>query len=220
MREPNEILQILDHMGRPAGTADRGLANSTGLWHLCAQVWVVIRPRMPSESASVLFQRRGVSKLVNPGVLDASASGHVVLGQTSRQTAVQECAEELGLVLPSDDLLYLGRRVDMYEAPNVLSRVFADVYLAMVSADGLSLRSNPDEVDELAEIRIDELLAVTSGQVSAAKGILYSGDGTRGAQFREVAFCLEDFLPRHDWYYRKVAHSAAAVLAGRTAPGI
>ncbi|MGF6821351.1 8-oxo-dGTP diphosphatase [Microbacterium sp. ZKA21] len=77
--------------------------------------------------ASYVFLRRGSEVLLqlrqNTGYMDghwvAGAAGHLEPGETARQAAVREAAEELGVVLRSDDLelVTIMHRTDGTDAP-------------------------------------------------------------------------------------------------------
>lgn len=219
MLEAQENLQIFDHMGCPIGVADRVLANRLGLWHLCSQIWVVLK-RDPIAQSQLVFQKRSALRRVSPGIMDVSAAGHVVLGATAVETAIAECREELGIGLDPSDLCYIGRRIDMYENANVLSRIFADVFVVFADELGFRPRCDPEEVAGLVLLPIAEVLSLARSEKQSVTGRLLSSDPTSSSGDTAIEVAFEDLLPRHDWYYRKVAETCIALLEGRPPIGV
>lgn len=88
----DELLQLVDAAGRPAGAATRASCHADpALIH--ASVAVLVH-----DSAGRLYlQRRSWSKDTCPGMWDLSATGHVGAGEDVRAAALRELAEELGV---------------------------------------------------------------------------------------------------------------------------
>lgn len=100
----NRILNIVDEDDRVIGTETRERIHRDGLLHRIIHVW------MYTNRGKILFQHRAPDKDTNPNLLDASVGGHVEIGQTYEQAAIQEIEEETGLVISPQDLDPLGRR--------------------------------------------------------------------------------------------------------------
>ncbi|RKN38883.1 NUDIX hydrolase [Micromonospora endolithica] len=200
----DELVEAVDHRGNPIGIVGRQLANRLGIWHVCAQVFVLAKVE---GVPAVVFQRRSRTKTVSPGVLDISASGHVVAGQTVQSAAARELAEELGLKVSADSLVHVGRRVDMYEAPGVLSRIFADVYVVVTDQDPGTLNFDPVEIDELVVVPAADLLGIfVDGSSPSCHA--YQLDKQGLARSRRVVVRASDFLPRFDNLYARIARYA------------
>lgn len=99
LNSSKEILEVVDEHDRVIGTERRGVIHAEGMMHRSAQVLVF-------NSRSELFlQKRSDSKDEFPGLWDSSAAGHVNPGETYRQCARRELAEELGITEAGEILL-------------------------------------------------------------------------------------------------------------------
>jgi isopentenyldiphosphate isomerase len=206
-----ELIDALDHNGNIIGVVGRRFANRTGVLHLCAQIFVLVRTE---QGMAVIFQRRSTAKRVSPGVLDISASGHVTHGDTVEETAVRELAEELGIVCAQDDMVNVGRRVDFYEAPGVLSRIFGDVFILVLDQMPESVAFDPDEIDELVVVTVNQLFDLFENNTR----ITCAGYRQTSGKLSEIETDVDrdQFLPRFDNLYLRVATYAQSVAAGRT----
>ncbi|MBN1308375.1 MAG: NUDIX domain-containing protein [Chitinispirillaceae bacterium] len=62
---------------------------------------------MRNSRGALLLQKRSPFKETFPGLWDISAAGHISAGDSSRETAVRELREELGISLKSNALRFL-----------------------------------------------------------------------------------------------------------------
>ncbi|MFC9789179.1 NUDIX domain-containing protein [Rhodococcus sp. NPDC127528] len=88
----DEIVSVYDADGLPVGTAPRSRVYAEGLWH--ASAGVLLRSR---DGNSLYVHRRSPAKAVFGGMHDCLAGGVVDPGETPRDTAARELAEELGV---------------------------------------------------------------------------------------------------------------------------
>jgi len=116
-----ELLDIYDADGRALGTKPRDAVHRDGDWHRCFHLWVVRRE-------GVLFQRRAPDKHGFPDMLDATAAGHLLAGE-SVPDGLREVEEELGATWPLEDLTDLGvHRVEDHPTPDTTNREFQHVF--------------------------------------------------------------------------------------------
>ena len=219
MSGEREILDILDYRGRVIGTADRETANKTGMLHLCSQVWIVAPEGFAADGPAVFFQKRSPQKSVAPGLFDATACGHVQSGDTAKQTAIAEAMEEVGIALDEGKISYLGRRFDQYQEGPIDSRAFVDVFLAVLDRSEINFRIQTEELDDMAEIKIDDGMAFFSGEKDEL-GATLLGANAGSSWAARCALAESDFIYRHDRYYYKVCHAAYAKLHGQPLPSI
>ena len=99
----DELLDVLDEWGAHVGVERRDVVHRDGLWHRGFHLWVVSR-------GEVLLQRRSAAKQTHPGMLDASAAGHIGAGEAVLAGGLREVAEELGVAYPAEALVPLGVR--------------------------------------------------------------------------------------------------------------
>ena len=96
-----EYWDICDAFGRPTGrTLPKGSPFQPGEYHLAAEVWVV------NPAGEILIQQRSEQCEILPGVWGLT-TGRMVAGETARQGAVRELAEELGISARPEELLPL-----------------------------------------------------------------------------------------------------------------
>jgi len=98
-----KLLNIVDDNDNIIGQDSRDNIHRQGLLHREVNVWIF------NDNNEILFQRRGQNKDTFPGLLDASAGGHVEIGQNYDETAIKELAEETGIVAAPSDLILLEK---------------------------------------------------------------------------------------------------------------
>jgi isopentenyldiphosphate isomerase len=119
-----ELLDVFDEQGARLGVRTRADVHREGLWHRCLHLWVV------TDAGEVLLQRRGRGKAAWPGMLDATAAGHLTAGETVLD-GLREAEEELGIVFSPAQVRPLGvRAVADRPVPGTLNREVQHVYAA------------------------------------------------------------------------------------------
>jgi len=158
-----------------------------------------------------LFQRRSREKKIAPGLFDVSVGGHYTAGEDAAGAGPRESREELGLTVPFPSLVPVGRRVFVYcFLPGVFEYEFQDVFLLPLDMRPDRLVLQPDEVDAVLELDIEEGIRLFSGRIAAANGVLTAGTGEE----RMATVGPAEFVPCIDSYYLKLL-----VLAQRYARG-
>ena len=100
-----ELVEELDEQGRVIGVVARAEMRAGNLWH--RNVIVMVR----RSSGAVVVHQRAAWKDVFASMWDVAFSGIPAVGETYRQAASRELAEEAGLAVDPDDLVDLGPRV-------------------------------------------------------------------------------------------------------------
>jgi isopentenyldiphosphate isomerase len=109
---------VVDERGEPIGTATRGACHAdASLVHLSVHVIVLAH-------GGVLWQLRGPYKDSAPSTWDHACSGHVSAGESVREAAVRELAEEVGIAVARDDLEELTRIRCALDRETELTTVF------------------------------------------------------------------------------------------------
>lgn len=102
-----ELLNIVDDNDEVIGVEDRERIHKEGLLHREVHVYFI------TPNKEIIFQRRAKDKDTFPGLLDATAGGHVEIGDSYEKTAIKETFEECGLKISYSELIALDkRRVD------------------------------------------------------------------------------------------------------------
>lgn len=97
-----EKLNILDEQGNIVGEEYRDIIHQKGLLHGEVHVWCL------TPNNELIFQHRAKDKDTYPDLLDATAGGHVDLGETYEESALKELSEETGLSASKDELFFLS----------------------------------------------------------------------------------------------------------------
>ena len=154
-----EYLDICDEDGLPVGEiVSRDIAHRDGIRHRTAHVWVV---REKPGGFDILLQKRSMEKESFPGMYDTSSAGHIPAGQESRDSALRELEEELGIHAEPEDLAFAGTFRIRYEKEfhgslfrdNEVTQVY--VYRRPVDITDLALQKS--EVDEVRWFDLEEV---------------------------------------------------------------
>ncbi|MCL2420397.1 MAG: NUDIX domain-containing protein [Defluviitaleaceae bacterium] len=143
-----EQFDILDIDGTPTGlTASRGAKLADGQYYLGSHTYIY------NSSNEFLLQQRAYTKAFLPGGWDIHM-GHVMAGETSKASMVREIEEEIGLIIPEDELTFVGRVIwEQYHH-------MIDVYFLKIDFDIKKLTLPPEEVIEAKSVCVDEMLAL------------------------------------------------------------
>ena len=98
----NKRLNIVDELGNIVGEETRDKIHREGLLHKIVHVWFY------TSDKRLIFQRRGKDAETYPNKLDATAGGHVEIGQGDVEAAITETKEETGILVERGDLVFLG----------------------------------------------------------------------------------------------------------------
>jgi isopentenyldiphosphate isomerase len=111
MGSPDELYDILDDSGNPLGKQKaRYAVHRDGDWHGTVHVWLLaqsIDQNTGKKTPSLLLQKRAAHKDSHPLHWDISAAGHIDAGEEALTAAIRETQEELGVLLPADELEFL-----------------------------------------------------------------------------------------------------------------
>lgn len=141
---PDELFDRVDERDQVIGTVRRGDAHrDPSLIHRSVQILVF------DSAGRALLQLRSARKDLFPGYYCASASGHVMAGESYDVTAGREIEEELGVAPP---LRPLG-------AALVRSAVETEITALYVAHSDGPFHFHPDETDGGRFFTLDELRA-------------------------------------------------------------
>lgn len=94
-----ELWDIYDKYRKKTGkTHQKGIKTKEGEYHLAVRVWIV------NNKNELLIQRRQFDSKTWPGMWECAASGSAILGDNSKETAIKETMEEIGLDISKDTL--------------------------------------------------------------------------------------------------------------------
>ncbi|HWK82050.1 MAG TPA: NUDIX domain-containing protein [Thermomicrobiales bacterium] len=209
-QDPDERFDLVTAAGTPLGTSKRRAdVHRDGDWHRSIHVWIY---GILDNEPFLLFQRRGFDKDTWPGVLDATAAGHLAAGEDVPD-AFREIEEELGIAPAPDRLRWIGTRVCANEqAPATLDRELQEVFLLREDAPLTAYGPSPAEVAALVRLPLAATLEFLGGfrdRVAGESLCVQSG------AIAAVTITADDFVPTIiDRYYYRIAIAIAAVLRG------
>lgn len=146
-----ELFDVLDKNGNITGIKkERSAVHTDGDWHGSVHIWIV-------QDNKTLLQKRCKYKDSFPLCFDAACTGHIDSGENSISAAVREIAEELGLKINKDELMFLFRQKLCIRHDKFISNEFNDVYILKSRVENSELSFQKDEIDELVWLDINEL---------------------------------------------------------------
>lgn len=146
----SELVDVLDESGNKTGqVATRAECHSQGWRYGCVIVWVV------NKSGQILVQKRSHTKTSFPGMWDKSVGGGVMAGEPIIEAALRETAEEIGLKIAVNDLIYIGAVNDEYPAGGGTARTLLDNFVIMGDYDTKDMTFQPDEISEIKYVSPD-----------------------------------------------------------------
>jgi hypothetical protein len=178
-------------------------AVADGNWLGAINLWIV-RPRR-----ALIYQERPPGGWA-PGKLDGSVAGYYRSGESGLD-GLREAEEELGRQYPLDQVIAIGRRLNV--GVDSLGRERRAVISIYMTYDDLPLSSfvlDPREVPAIYEIALDDILTAfrTPGWIFEARGIDCRGQAVK----RSVS--ADDFSYMWDGYHRKIAGLAHLYMDG------
>lgn len=209
LTDPDELLEVYDAEGRPTGRAKaRGAVHRDGDWHLAFFCWVA---RPGPRGPEVLLQHRSWAKDVWPGRFDASAAGHVRLGE-SPEEAAREVREELGIDVAFDNLVPLGRhRQEQHHANGLIDREHHALHLLVPGPPDEAYAPNPAEVLGVAWVPADGLVALAEGRAATLEAS-YRGSGAGPGAASPRTLWRDDLVPYAEGYHRRLVERVRAGL--------
>ena len=148
----DEYIDIVDANGKFTGqVALKNEAHKQGWYHNTTHVWIYNR------SGEILLAQRSLEKKIHPGLWDVSSAGHVDSGETILDAALRELEEELGIVLPMDNLIKIGifKHETVYGGGAIRDFEFHHAFIVQWTGSLDILRLQPGEVDDVKWVNPD-----------------------------------------------------------------
>ena len=144
-----ELIDVLNEKGEKTGkVVTRKEVHEKGLWHKVIVVAIL------DGNGCLLMQQRSESVETSRGKWDVSAAGHVSSGQTSKQAALREVSEEIGLNLEEDELKYiLTYTKNAKKSPNYIDNQFLDCYIVKKSEE-IDIKKIKVQESEVKQVKI------------------------------------------------------------------
>lgn len=160
----SEYWDLYDADRKPLGrTIKRGDAFADGEYYVCCEIWI-----QNSRGQLLMTQRHPDKKA---GGLWEFTGGGVLAGETTKQAAVRELEEELGVQVDESELSLL----EVYQHRNY----FMDIFVVKKDMDLATLVLQPEEVVDTKWVSHEELL-----QMIEEKKVVWSV-GIRYGKYKE-----------------------------------
>lgn len=200
-----ELLDVVDPTGGHVTRLPRSRVHDEGLWH---QVFhcLVVRSGPP---ARVLLQRRKRSSKAFPGMLDLSATGHLLAGERPLD-GIRELREETGLAVDPARLVSLGRRLLADDAGEGRNREIAHVFLLTDDTSLADLQLDPDEVAGFVELTIHDLWRMLESPSITIEAVKVDTSGV----IRPVTCTGAELVPSVDGFWIVLTTMAERHVAG------
>ncbi len=208
-QDPDELFDVIDTRGRPTGVVKRRAeVHRDGDWHRAIHVWIYGRD---DDGPFLLLQRRGLDKDTFPGMLDATAAGHLAAGETP-EDAFREIEEELGVSVDLAALRHVGTRVIAGEAPPAYrDREHEEVYLLRDDRPLAAYLPDPVEVDGVARVGLPAWVAFLFGETASVPGQAMLASKR---VIEPIDVTPDQLIDLPDRYYERVAVACQRALAG------
>ena len=138
----NKKLNIVDGKGNVIGEENREKIHREALLHRIVNVWFC------TPDKQIIFQIRGPKAETHPNLLDATAGGHVEIGQIDVEAAIAEAEEEVGIRLQKNDLQRIAiKKIGPVRdtATNALYSHLVSVFTYLYKGTVGDLRGEPNE---------------------------------------------------------------------------
>ena len=160
-----EYWDLFDANRNPLGrTIKRGDAFADGEYYVCCEIWI------QNSNGQFLMTQRHPNK--KAGGLWEFTGGGVLAGETTKQAAVRELEEELGVQIDESELSLL----EVYQQRNY----FMDIFVAEKNVDTTMLVLQPEEVVDAKWVSHEELLQmIEEKQTVWSVGLRYKQYGEK-----------------------------------------
>lgn len=138
-----EYLDVVNEYGEPTGQVEsRDNCHKNGYLHKAVYVLIF------DSNNNILLGKRSETKKLWPNKWDISVGGHVLTGETSKETIIRECNEELGVTLNKEDLSYMSANLSSNVSNGIINNHFNECYVVHKDMEISSLKLQLEEVSE------------------------------------------------------------------------
>jgi 8-oxo-dGTP pyrophosphatase MutT (NUDIX family) len=211
-----KLVDIFNDRYELVGTEDKKTAHASGLWHRTFSA-LAVNP----ATRRVILQKKAPGRYTfdRPDYADITVGGHYEAGETIPE-GVREVREELGLPIAYSDLQPIGlRQTAITLAPDYIEREFQHWHLLPLDLDLDDIPLADAEVSGLADISIDDALALADGEVGTIPA-RYATRADHGLEYTEATLSRADLVPNYlklDQLYLRLFVAARRYCAGERA---
>lgn len=208
-QDPDERFDVVDATGTSLGYSKRRAdVHRDGDWHRAIHVWIY---GIDQAAPFLTLQRRGLGKDTWPGMLDATAAGHLSAGEAP-EDAFREIEEELGIRPDLRSLRHVGTRISVNEQPSRwVDRELQEVYLLRDDRPLTLFAPNHAEVDALVRVPLEAWLELLFEDRGSVDGESLVASATTTAP---ITVKRSEPIPSVDGYFHRIAITCQRALAG------
>ncbi len=156
-----ECIALFDEAGRVVGAQERAAAYADGERVGLVFVWALWQDK--DGAGQMLLQTRSRPGDPYIGSLDAPAGGHIQEGEGHREAARREFAEEVGVQLEQEELLYLGR-LSLDDQQGEVGRHAMQFFYLCTRSIALGEAVFNEEVQAFAQVALADFSALVHGE--------------------------------------------------------
>jgi isopentenyldiphosphate isomerase len=165
-----ELIDVLDEKGIHTGkVVTRKEVHTQGLWHKVVVVAIM------DKNGHLLMQQRSKEVEENKEKWDVTAAGHISAGQTSKEAAIREVLEEVGIRVEEDELKYrFTYKKESSSKKDFIDNQFFDFYL--VQKDKIPLEKISIQESEVQQVKVcnrQEVTQMLKDQVVVKRDAVY-----------------------------------------------
>lgn len=208
------LIDIFNDRYEHAGTADKKAAHAQGLWHRTFSC-LAVNPLQQT----VLLQKKAPGRVSfdRPDYADFTVGGHYHAGEDIPD-GIREAHEELGLHdLAYTDFVPLGiRQTAVTLAPDRIEREFQHWHLLPYEGALDTIPLDDVEVSGLVEIRLQDGIALASGEQQEAGAVYLTRDG-QDRRITPGILTVADLIPGYlaiDQLYLRTFLAASRYIRG------
>lgn len=121
------------------------------------------------------MQQRAKTVETNQLKWDVTSAGHISAGQTSKEAAIREVSEEVGLKVNEEDLHYLLTYKNKKDLGDYLDNQFYDCYIVkQKNIDITKIRMQESEVEQVKMCSLDEVKNMIDNNQVVTRNELYA----------------------------------------------
>ncbi|MHA6529150.1 NUDIX hydrolase [Paenibacillus sp. BAC0078] len=203
-----EILTTFDAQGNVTGTAPRDEVHRKGLWHETFHCWFV---QQRGDDLYIYLQLRSKDKRDYAGLLDITAAGHLLAGETAMD-GIREVEEELGLQISYDELIPLGIIPYSMMKEGLIDNERANVFLYSSPFTLEQFRLQREEVAGIVLAEFSDFRKFWQGELEQldVSGFRVTDSGERITIHETVD--ITHFVPHDTDYYQQVIAGVEAAF--------
>jgi isopentenyldiphosphate isomerase len=200
----SEILEIFNDNFESIGQSNYDEVHANGYWHQVIHCWII-----DSVSHTILYQKRGLSKIIYPNMLDVSAAGHCRFNESPLQTLIRETLEEIGIIVNEERLIKVGIRRDAFMSGERINREFQHVFFYQTNFKEEKIRIQNKELQYVVLIKPSDVIHSIENRISI-RALRYD----KGI-FSETMISASEFIPSVDNYNLKIPIAISNYLSNK-----